>query len=366
MDLTFEVHRARDDAPTLATLSAPPTIKKTGTTTATLSTNAVGSFHVFAFVDANGDNKWSPNEFGFCLPLGLVRMETGTSTSIAFTNRLTATCNDFSGGTNYIYVRVIAGDLFVSSKVGIRLENFVTLTGGGSFGHRFLNRTFVGWVNNFATLTYLGTYTGGRSASRVHVSNLASASGSYQDHKVFLAGGPAPATIFLPLLDTSRTDNPNGGYQITLGSSPADGGVGNEVSLTFGAIRTITAVDSPSWNYRRFHFSVGTAELQTVTHHLDVNSFLVGWTNVYANSGPTTLTNSVGYRTFVVGANDPWTVNGSWTITTVSGKRVLVPLVAPTITLGTITIFSPAIPANSASIEVRPPTTKGTRAYDGR
>jgi hypothetical protein len=372
-DLTFKVYRARDDAAAIGV--SIPTVNKTGATTATVGTDAVGSFHIFAFVDSNQSGNWDVNEFGFTMPLVLAGATAGpTDQNQVHSDQLVPFFNDNAGFQFWQFAGVRAGKFPPpqTNVPGAIFDNEITLIGGGTDGRRGLDRVFLGWINNVTQME-----AGGRYQLAANVRETA---------YIFAANGPAtPVTAFnnslrvfvdppvsplpdiispLPLQDTGRSANPQGGIEATLTRSPNDGR-GIVTNLVLGEKRRITASDAPQFLFQRNHPSNATLELNNIKWDLKFTTRLAIWTNTIANPSPTPTQNTVGYRTFSIAAEIPWKISGEWNI--VPGPNfTFAPVGMPTIQFdGALETHSPPVPG-AGRMEIRRPTFLNTVALDAQ
>ena len=130
---------------------------------ATLTANAVGSFHVQPYIDNNGSNH---NEFDndkgeridrepyICLNLVLVRVQGVSNLSLANsaardpTAPATAVRNYFGAGNLVVPANFSSGDFAGTGNDAITMHVVAHLIGGGPDGKRGLDQVFGAWSNN--------------------------------------------------------------------------------------------------------------------------------------------------------------------------------------------------------------------------
>ncbi len=377
--VVFQVVRDPGDAAAVAALGANvPTITPGAQTKATLSTNAVGSFQVIAFIDKNGDGKWDANEPGISLPLLLVQVKVTTDKSRFNLANFKAT---LSPPVKSDRVRVTTGNFIVAMKkaAAVELDADVTLIGGGKDGQRGLDRAYVGWANVLTKKAPVGTYKSlpGKAAktlSWIHAIN----GGIKFDKKTktfsrttFIIGQPPPPSpaggMPLPLLDCGKPNNIDGGSDVMLSTSPVDGGVAGATPLAIGQARNIRAVDSPAMPYSLKWPSTGN--LHSVKFNFEATAYLTGWTNSNGGGQPTpNIPNSVGFRTFTVAYQVEWWMSGKWGVSPAKPPANY-QLTFMSATMGTSSpwnppaVFPPAQAATATNLEVRPPTTAATGSF---
>ncbi len=336
-NVTFEVRRNPQDMNLLGT--SVPTVQNIQGNRAALVPNQTGSFFILAFVDNTGDRQWTPGEPGVRMPLILVsgRLLEDYSRSNRAMRFTGPVLNSFA---------VRAGIATALGQGGVEFEAEVRLTGGGPAGQLGLDRAFVGWSNNFTGVNYVGHYVDPNNAnntsrvSRIHVTNGAAADIQFLGSGVFTTVQPSQLT--LPLLDA-------GGIGITFSTTTDDAS-----NILTGQMRTVRAADAPTWRYPQVHWRT-SHQLSSITHNLTSRTYLVGWTNVSADRGA----QEAGSRTFVVFSQHEWTVTATAQVQgmNIAGNGV--------IAMGPNTILT-ITPARQTQLEVRPPLTTETSAYDAR
>jgi hypothetical protein len=218
-------------------------------------------------------------------------------------------------------------------------------------------------------LTYAATYQNGSVVQRVQIDNVANANGTpIGGVRVFItrAGAvpPNPIAFPPPLLDSGRNNPDRGGENITFTSSTESA----PVNQALGAKRTVTARDSPGWLHTRQHPDpLKATQLASFVHALQSTTHVVAWTNTTGGAAPSPGTaNSVGFRTFTCIAETAWTISGQFNVNRVGANFVLQQTGnAPTVT-ATNTDHSPGVRPSAIGMEVRPPVTLRSRAYDAR
>ena len=321
------------DAPAILTLTPAPAATPTLTPvaaaplTATLLADSVGSFHLCAYVDSNGNNVHDFNDTAtgaridrepfIVMPLVLVRVQGHTNLSQAHAH---PGFNVFSGGrpapdtpfapgapTAATGLRLVSGSFAGPANAAAHNIGTVTVVGGGRDGKRGLDEVFGGWVNNESNVEdVVATYTdpaNGRVHSRISVvvSNVPAGG-------TFVPGGTAPAVIPHPFLDTTNFGNEGRGGNTCVGTegrigppapqTPAAAGstVANNISrvdlpiavnaVPVGQQWQIEMWDSPGDSCPPTHGSF-PGVLTSYRFNIDFRCDMVFWTNISRVIGPT-------------------------------------------------------------------------------
>lgn len=285
---------------------------------ATLTANAVGSFHVHPYIDCNDSARFDfDDEKGrridrepyLCMNLVLVRVEG--------VNNLTVK-NDAAGSRDIVTAvvggvvvprRVNTGDFLATGNDAIHMKATTRVIGGGQDGKRGLDQVFSGWVNN-----------------ELDSATSPMARGEDVTHSFRAAIPPPPPVVPVPPTKRTRCFWQQNGAEIggpVLDSGYAGQGTGgNTCTGTAGsnaAIATKTDhasgigqnwvnenVDSPGGGILRRHPVDATATLRNFKFNIDFRCELVFWTNRNKVDGPadfpacrlysSALTNTWGIR----------------------------------------------------------------------
>lgn len=356
-----------DDAPGVVALSANPVPTVTpdagNPLAATMLADAVGTFHVRAFVDGNGNGGFdagADREPAIVLPVVSGRATLFLDSSVARSTNFTVTPNGVGG------ITVTSGSFNVAAPAtaAIHMNAQVDVVTGGANGRRVIDQFFGGWINNeTAVENVVGTFQDAagtvHSDPAVFASNTGAATGGTPASPIFLPGDPAPALIVPPLLDSGR-----GAGTVGIG--------GDSATLTRSRIRTRTnqalgerwiveSVDSPGDGEGPTHPGFAAATLRSFRFGLTFSSTLGIWTNRTAVSG---ATGDPADRAYGVVLQLAWTQGGQWTVTPATGAIAVV--TAPTTTISGRVTTSPAVAASTTPVEVRFPASTDQIARDAR
>ncbi len=350
---------------------ASPKITGAGRT-ATLFTDAVGSFHVCPFVDCNGNGEFDFDEAAtgkridrepfIMLNLVLVRVTFVQDDSVTHEANFTA-ASDGAGG-----IGASGGPFNINAPAGeiIHMNVQADLVGGGDDGLRGVDRVFAGWVNNeTAAENIVGTFQDATVAPPVlhrdpsiFASNRGSATGA---NHTFLPADPPPAIVAPTLLDTGRGTPGTGGDSATLTSSrmrtrnslrtaAAPAAVGQRI--------LVEAIDSPGDGEGSIHPGFPAAKLVRFHFGLTFSASLCFWTNITGTKG------DPADRLYSVLQRLEWMMDGEWTVNPATGAIAVV--TAPKARITARTTFNPLAAAVTTPVEVRFPTGLGFLARDGR
>lgn len=369
--LRWDVHRDDrpapdgDDAAVIAASpAAAPTLAQDGADPrkATLVADAVGSFHVRAFVDCNGSGRFDQGadlEPFIIQNVVLVGATVHRERSAA---HATLVASPNGGGIN------VSGGVFnvaTPNLAAMHMLAEVDLMGGGANGQRGLAQVFAGWVNNetrneniagtFVDRTVAPTVTM-RSAT-VFASNSALATGGNANGRVFLPGDPAPSLVAPILLDTGRAPPGVGGDSACLTRSR----IRSRANLAIGQRIVVESVDSPGDGDGPTHPGRPAARLERFHFGLDFQASLCIWVN---RSGASGATGAPADRLYAVVLEVPWSMVGEWTITPATGAVAVA--VAPAVTKGAARRHAPPKAVDAAAVEVRAPTGLNLLARDAR
>ncbi len=364
------------DHPSIVALSPNPrpTLTPNGADPlrATLVTDAVGSFHVRAFVDTNGNGRFDPagREPFLLLNLVLVRVSLFQDSS--------RTPGAFSQGQVVVKGQSIPGSIAVlsgasvknpmanPSTAAIHMSAMAALIGGGDDGARGLDRVFAGWINNELDEDVVATFEDASvnppvnpRSINIFASNKASATGPNNE---FVKGQnePNPVTVLPPFLDSTRNPVGVGGGTACLLTSRISSRTKLRTNATPSAIGQrlhIEAVDSPNQVVAPLHPRFSAAQLVHFQFNLDFRAFLCFWTSTSMGAN----------RLYVVLHQFDWTIRGKWTIIPSTGAiKAETPFPITQIVPQSPLTHSPAATAESRGVEARTPTAIDVLTQDSR
>jgi outer membrane protein OmpA-like peptidoglycan-associated protein len=281
---------------------------------ATLLPNAVGSFHVRPFVDANGNGQFdavrSAEPF-IIRNLVLIRVGGPGSTNSSRAQAANIGFGPPAAGrpapgsatpvTAATGVLVVTGNFVGPGTAGVHNDATVVVIGGGGNGRRGLEpvnpQLFAGWVNNEAAVATSITVPPGEDVVSEYVDTTVAPPATHRrisiwapagGPAVFPPGGAAPVILGGPVLDTTNFGNEGTGGNRAVGT---EGGVGPplpiaRVPLAVGETWRVQMWDSPGDNCPAAQgFLPG--RLSAYRFNLDFATDLVFWTNVTRVPGPT-------------------------------------------------------------------------------
>jgi hypothetical protein len=339
-----------------------PTVTRTGAgLTADLQTNAVGSFHVRAFVNNNGTPgfdrdptkaiSFAPDPF-ILMNLVLVRVTLDSDDVQVHQTLVGAT--DGAGG-----IQTSSGpnpfNINTPNLHAIHQNALCTLIGGGRKGRLGVDSIFAGWINNMtADLTWRGTFRDPANPPD-NISAHHFATNGPPPH-VFLPppppAGVGPAIPAIPplILDTGRGGGGTGGDSACLGRSRIRGARDNTLAL--GQRIRVEAVDAPGVGMEGAHPAFPAANMIRFDFALRFRSFLSFWAN---NGTPpsSARTGDTAERLYNVLLEAPWTMDGSWDVN--PGTGAVTVHTAGAVGLPGNVKHSPAVSAATTAVEVRAP-----------
>jgi hypothetical protein len=315
LDVLWQAYRDSADHAALGGAANVPTVTRDGAdkTKATLQANEKGSFHVRAFLDANGTGNFVENDPSIPLNLILANVTVVSNNSSGNTGSLTSSVNaagtvSVTNGTWPAGATVTSADL---TAAGMGMELIADVTGGGADGRLGLDKVFCGLVNNLRNVDIQATYVDSTVAppqnhqfTNVYVSNGAAATGG---GTTFLPGDPAPATFSWPLLDTGRPSGGLGGESATMTRSLPH----TSVDRTPGQRWTMRCVDSPGRSFPKNHPGFPAAVIARVHYIHQFTAYFCWWTNVSKSRGQS---GDPADRVYSVVQVVPWECVGEWTV----------------------------------------------------
>jgi hypothetical protein len=381
------------DDPSVVALSphAVPTAAPLAATTGTLLTDAVGSFHLRAFVNNNTTAdfdrdpaaavSFSPDPF-ILMNVVIVRatlqhddVQTHVGPGLVFIPGAVR-------GNGPFNVNAPAGD-------GIHLNGLIKLVSGGrgaNAGRLGLNRVFAGWINNMvADLDWGANYSDATVAPPAgpvaHRTEL-----HFDNPPPFLRVPPAAAVVPLVvppnILDTGH-DNGVGGDGIAGGTGGASACLRSNTqraptNLAVGLTQRIEAVDSPAPSFTLRHQGTPAALIQSVHDRLAFRAFLCLWSSngqpaappaqgiPVSSSSATPANNAPGERLYTCVLEVPWTSSGDFNISLVGAGTITPTGAAPVTNNGPNVPHNPAVAAGTTAIDVRPPAALRIIVTDAR
>lgn len=271
IQVSWDVERAADDTG----LAGLPNHSKDGSDKKRLlKTDSTGSFHVHAFVDANGNSKRDTDEDGLILNVNMVKIEIppgAAGNQIITRNTL---YNDGRSVANTLIVDSGAGlgvpatnslytdAAFITETLAMKVT--VKLTGGGANQRRGTDKIGLGYIQNFRGDSFRGTYADGRTVKEVFAVDPAIADP--------ITGG-TPALLGFPVRD-HRGNASNGANTFINSSSDAD----QSPIAAGGQQRVVRFVDSPAIVIQRTHPVTGSA-LNGILGSNDFVAYLVSFSN---------------------------------------------------------------------------------------
>ncbi len=381
--------RATDDLQAIIDLSpsAVPTVANGATAVqATLLADAVGSFHVRAYVDTNGNNVFDAHgtdrEPFILLNLVLVRVQ--GNINAARTRNNPAALNP-AAPTAATGVGVSTGSFTIPAQAAIHNDATVTVIGGGPDGLRGLSDAtgplvFAGWINN--ELASPGSPTAPLTEDVVSQYRDASVVPPATRQRISLwtsvgagtvfttppgAGPAAPAIVGGPVLDCTNFGNEGSGGNRAVGT---EGAVGPPVAIVktpraagFGQDWRVQMWDSPGDNCPAAHESFPAAVLTNYRFNLDFRSDLVFWTNLAHTPNPTP--NDISSRLYASVVTNTWTIRLALTFPAAPAPAVITTPLNVTV-VRDANANRVAIPVDGSGLEVRAPISLRLLATDAR
>lgn len=323
-----------------------------------LSADSKGSFRIRPFIDGNGTHRYDAGEPSIPLNLVLVNAvvhggDSSQATTVPTPETITAGGFQVATGTwsTPQYTTAPGPDAMAMS---LR----VNLTGGGADGKLGLNKVFAGLQNQTEGYRHEATYTDNTVAPPTahrfrfcYASNQGAATGLFGGTQMFQPGDPAPVLYAMPLLDSGRPGNGQGGETVTMSRSrmrptAAQPAVGQRIE--------IWCIDSPRRTFPAQHPINASAVLNAVIYQHQFRANFVVWSNINSAAG---ATGDPADRVYSVVRRVPWTLSGQWTVDYITNAA------APTFVRTAYSVTStgaasvhPVARAQDNAIEVRPPS----------
>jgi phage protein D len=364
-----------DDSSVVALSPHPvPHLAPTGATTAALRSDAVGSFHVRAFVNNNANAgfdrdpaaavSFSPDPF-ILVNVALVRATLVNQNVTTPVGPRVA----WGGGPS------IGGDRPFTIGSGndcIQLEAVVQLVSGGrgpNAGRVGMDRVFAGWINNMTAdlAGFSANYVDGTTAPPTPHRAVY----HFESPKIGPTFRVPPAVAVVPvaippnILDTGHNANrpPDGD-----GIAPGTGGQSAclmtskqqlPANLAVGLSRKVQAVDSPAPMFTLVHPGFRAAIITTARAHASFRAFLCLWTSNGPAPAPSSFPVAApGERLYVCVLEVPWRISGDFNVNVnvAAGTVTITPTgAAPATHSGPNVKHSPAVSLSTAAADVLPP-----------
>jgi hypothetical protein len=347
---------------------------------ATLTANAVGSFHLQPFIDNNHSGK---NEFDddkgnridrepyICMNIVLVRVQgaqnltktkddTKTSTGASSRDIVTTNNNYFGTGPLVVPRRVNTGDFGnASNNNAIKMRAIVRVIGGGHNGKRGLDQVFSGWLNNELNAATSPVAGSGEDVTHTFQKRLPAPNPSARTRCFWKMNG---AEVKGPMLDSGAFGAANtegtGGNTCTSTNS-----TGNDCPVVkkdhksgIGQNWDVSNVDSPGGGILLEHPAdtaiapaTNRRTVRNFKFNIDFRCALIFWTNRDKVSGPV---DKPACRLYSTVSTNSWTIrlesnfDDTFVETRVVRKKVDVVKDVPT---------RLAIPVDGTGLETRAP-----------
>ncbi len=361
LPILWEAVRNKDDHKDLGGAKDLPVVTaKANVYTATLATDAKGSFRIRPFIDNNEDDKYSDGEPSIPLNLVLAKVTVVKDNSKGITSNLKSTPSagwvEIKNGTwPATWPACKAGN-----GAGMTMELVADIFGGGADGRLGLDKVFGGLVNmltgNEIELTYVDNTPVAPlppvtlNVKNRYVLNMAAATGMYNGKPLFNPLDPAPNLLVFPVLDTGRNPGGLGGETAVMGRS---GGWDLSVDRPVGQRRTMRCIDSPGRPFLAAHPNNANALLAKIKYVQRFQANFCFWTNVTRNRGSS---NDVAERVYSVKRLMNWVVTGNWNVNSAGPVPVLTNTKKHKITVSGKKTLKPIGRAQDNGIEVRPPS----------
>jgi hypothetical protein len=268
---------------------------------ATLTANAVGSFHVRPYVDGNGNNKFDHNDDTgkridrdpfIIMNLVLIRVQGVSNLSVANSaagNPVIIKQNvDLGGflGVRSVPTGVSNGDFNGTGNDAVTMRATVHVIGGGQTGTLGLDKLFCGWVNNELNCPSSPSPGGfGEDVTHYHRRNPLG-SPMIRLRCFWRLGG---IEISGPVMDSGYDNQGTGGNTCT-GTARTNMSGRPDTSVAHGSgigqVWDVKNVDSPSGGVQHVHPTDGSAYLKRFCFNIDFRCDLVFWTSREGVAGP--------------------------------------------------------------------------------
>lgn len=361
LPLAWDVQHAADDHKDLTLL--PPHVADGAVTKRKLTLNAFGSFHVFAFVDGNGNGLHSADEDGVAVNFHLVDVQVpaGAANNRIINNaafsrtRFVATTLTVDSATSrgrFSVLPLINGQ-YGDAEFTKHLISFKTtlhLFGGGANKRRGLDKVHTGYNQTTTADSMVATFADGRTeretlfVTPIPPANLAPPPGG---QVISDPAPPAPplATLAFPVRDTRFNDPGVGAFII----SSSDANAPDRKNLPGGGQQRVARmIDSPAIGFDLVHPVTGSA-LASIAGSNDFEVFLCALSTDFDASFSVLgrAAWSTTYGTF--------TAAGGWTN---AGAALTAP--------AALAVIAPPVPGSTVPMERCPPNFVDSIPTDAR
>jgi hypothetical protein len=240
-----------------------------------LTADAVGSFHVVAFVDCNKSGKRNPDEGAIILNLNIVDIQVIAGAANNKIIKRTTHFNDTSSTAHYLVVHSGSTNGTVPgvnatytdaefTKHPLAMKLAVKLIGGGADQRRGTDKVRLGFIQTTTADSVTGTYADGRTVKEVIAQNAALADP--------ITGG-TPAMLAFPVRDTRGAANSGSGPYI-ISSTDTD-----KSNLPSGGLkRVVRFVDPPAIALAKKH-PVTNSNLNAISGSNDFEDFVSAYSS---------------------------------------------------------------------------------------
>jgi hypothetical protein len=359
--------------------------------------DAVGSFHVCAYVDCNGSNALDymdaagariDREPFIMLNLVLVRVIAVQNDSVGqaaqcrpiFSGAMQTAPNFRGFSTNR------STGAWTGPTSGWHAKAKVDVIGGGADGKRGLDRVFGGWIQHIFRNDIVNTYqtspTTRRSHRYVFASNLPDGTHPGQYHYIGsaeAASNPpdagvclniAPAIDTAPILDVTPFPSSGTGGDSAVGSTGFQGGATANhggypapVARPLGERWSRDMWDAPGIGCRRQHISA-SGNLVGFKFHLGFRTDLCFWTNLNRSPNADLAATAVANRLYAAVYSNTWTPEYEITFDATTGASTLV--TAPRVAVTSAQTRPDGHAGPLEDMETRAPTALSWYAVDAR
>jgi hypothetical protein len=344
--LTWDVQRAADDDKSLKGL---PTHAANGAANKRkVTADGTGSFHVFAFVDANGNGAHSDDEDGVTVNLNMVEIKVPPG---AANNRIfrSPRYSNVKSGPGFLRVDsatslgtfgIVPGingnygdPEFVRHLIGFKVT--VNLIGGGNQKLRGVSNVSLGYIQTTTADSIVGTYIDGRTEREtlfvmpIPPANLGVGSGG----GVAVISNPALPKLAFPVRDTTAGLAASSGTAPFIFSSSDANPLDKKNLAAGGEQRVVRMIDSPAIAIDLRH-PVTNSTLAAIAGSNNFEVFLTAFSSDF-NENYTAIASATWSTTY-----GTFTAAGGWTN---AGAALTA--------AATMTVFSPAQTGDSAALE---------------
>jgi hypothetical protein len=318
VQVSFAVVRA-DDAESIGEQDDVPAVTPgaSGTASAAMTLDKVGSYMVLAYIDSNGNRVRDDTETGTGFLIVIV--------DAVYNNNALSSHGDASTFTAFPGSPDL--QIYNSSNCGIQAQYHIGCAaylyaqidfyGAGQDGLRGLNWVYGGWVQEVTAYSLSGTYTGPHSFTWEPVYNGQSQVANNPTHiwgpgsnPIWLPGdAPPPFLLGSPNLDGSPTSGTGGNSSTLVPAQKQSVAQG----IYHGERFTIEAVDSPAIPFPLVHPAAqfSNAQLTDCGMNYSFMSYLVVWTS--SGNGTGAPAGVMADRVYNVLLGQPWGLSGAFT-----------------------------------------------------